>query len=72
MILPGQNEIMYHLHQEENKKGSFLMMEAEKDIEKIHFNAQDLLSLYQESYFLYDRSNLVKQSFVNKISKFIP
>ena len=32
----------------------------------------ELLNFFQESYFLYDRSNLVKQSFVNEINRFLP
>ena len=31
-----------------------------------------MLNIYQESYFLYHRSNLVKESFMNEIIKFIP
>ena len=31
-----------------------------------------MLNLYQESYFLYDRCNLIKQSFVKELNQFLP
>ena len=46
--------------------------QAEKDIEKIYFEAQNMLNLYQESYFLYDRSNIAKKYFVNELNQFLP
>ena len=45
---------------------------AEKDIEKSYVEAQNMLNLYQEFYFLYTRSNIVKQAFVNDLNKFLP
>ena len=31
-----------------------------------------MLNLYQESYFLYNRSNIAKQCFVNELNQFLP
>ena len=28
--------------------------------------------LFQQSYFLYDRSNIIKRTFINEINKFLP
>ena len=47
-------------------------MQAKRDIEKIYFEAQNMLNFYQESYFLYDRSNIARQSFANKLNQFLP
>ena len=45
--------------------------QVKKDIKKIYFEAQNMLNFYQESYFLYDRSNVAKQPFVNELSQFL-
>ena len=31
-----------------------------------------MLNLLQESYFIYDRSSLVKNAFISQINKFLP
>ena len=55
-----------------DKNDDLFLSQAEKDIYKIYLNYVNVLNLYQESYFLYDRSNVVKQSFVNKLNQFLP
>ena len=67
--LPG-NRVKYD-YQEQRLSDDFLVTKAEKDVKKMYFQAHES-NLFQESYFLYDRSNLVKQSFVNKINRFLP
>ena len=46
ILLPKQNDIIYWVYQEKKKPGNFLMTQAEKYIEKIHFNAHQLQNLY--------------------------
>ena len=48
------------------------MTNSELEIKKICFKAHGQLNLFQESHFIYNRSNIVKQSFVNEINKFLP
>lgn len=52
------------------KKVSEIFLTGEEiDIKKKHFNITDELNLFQESYFLYDRSNVIKITFISEISK---
>ena len=52
------------------KKVSEIFLTGEEiDIKKKHFNIIDELNLFQESYFLYDRSNVIKITFISEISK---
>ena len=52
------------------KKVSEIFLTAEEiDIKKKHFNITDELNLFQESYFLYDRSNVIKITLISEISK---
>ena len=71
-LLPKPVEIIYRKREEEIDVPDFLVTKAEKEIKEIYFRVHELVNLYQESYFLYDRSNLVKQSFVNEINEFLP
>ena len=48
------------------------LSQAEKDIEKrLTKDFIKLLNIYQDSYFLYDRNNIAKTSFVNESNKFL-
>ena len=69
-LTPPRNRAKYG-YQEQKRIDDFFITKAEKDI-KNYFKKHDQLYLFDESYFLYDRSNIVKQSFVNKINKFLP
>ena len=69
-LTPPRNRAKYG-YQEQKRINDFFITKAEKDI-KNYFKKHDQLYLFDESYFLYDRSNIVKQSFVNKINKFLP
>ena len=63
---------IYREPEEKNNDPDFLVTKTEKEIKKIYFKTHELVKLYQESYFSYDRSNLVRQSFVNKRKKILP
>lgn len=39
---------------------------------KDHFSIIDQLNLFQESYFLCNRSNVIKRTFINEIDKLLP
>ena len=71
IIEPPGNRVKYN-YQGQKLSDDFLVANAEKDIKKIYFKAHELLNVFQESYFLYDRINLVEQSFVNEINRFLP
>ena len=45
---------------------------VEDAIKKIYFDPAERLNLLQKSYFVYDHSSLVKNSFISKIKKFLP
>ena len=48
------------------------ILDEEKAIKNIYFDATKRLNLLQESYFIYDRSSLVKTSYINELNKFLP
>lgn len=45
---------------------------VEDAIKKIYFDPTERLNLLRKSYFVYDHSSLVKNSFISKIKKFLP
>ena len=45
---------------------------VEDAVKKIYFDPTDRLNLLQKSYFVYNHSSLVKNSFISKIKKFLP
>ena len=47
------------------------VLDEEKDIKKIYFDPTKRLNLLQESYSIYDRSWLVKPSFMSELIKFL-
>ena len=48
------------------------MTDEKLEIKKNCFNAVEQINLFQELYFLYDRSNFMKRTFINEINKFLP
>ena len=46
-------------------------MDEEIEIKKISFNTIEQIDLFQESYFVYNRSNVIKRTFTNEINKFL-
>ena len=48
------------------------ILDKEKAIKKIYFDPTKRLNLLQESNFTYDRSSLVKPSFIRELNKFLP
>ena len=48
------------------------ILDEEKAIKKIYFDSTKRLNLLQESYFIYDRSFLVKPTFISELNKFLP
>ena len=48
------------------------ILDKEKAIKKIYFDPTKRLNLLQESYFIYDRSSLVKPSFISGHNNFLP
>ena len=55
------------------KKSKYLPFNRSRNRDKkTYFNAVELINLFQELYFLYDRGNIIKRTFINKINKFLP
>ena len=48
------------------------MTNEEIEIKKTYFKAVEQINLFQKSNFLYDRSNIMKRTFINEINKFLP
>ena len=71
-ILPENNGQVFRNFIIYDKNDNLFLSQAEKDIDKICVNYVNLLNLYQESYFLYDRSNVAKQSFVKELNQSLP
>ena len=66
-----RNKVGYDIQNISYKK-DLLVLNEEKEIIKLYFDPTKRLNLLQESYFVYDRSSLVKQSFITEIIKFLP
>ena len=45
--------------------------EIEIKKKKFYFNAFEQTNLFQEPYFLYNRSNIIKRTFTNEINKLL-
>ena len=50
----------------------FFLTKEKNDTKKDHFSIIDQLNLFQESYFLCNRSNVIKRTFINEIDKLLP
>ena len=53
------------------KKG-LLVVNEDKKIKKIYFDRTKRFNILQDPYFVYDRSSLVKPTFITEINKFLP
>ena len=54
------------------KVSNSFLKDEEIEIKKTYFNAIEQMKLFQKLYFLYDRSNIIKRTFINEIKKFLP
>ena len=71
VIEPPKNRTGYTV-QWFNYVENALILDEEKAIKKIYFDPTKSLNLLQESYFIYDRSSLVKPYFISELNKFLP
>ena len=71
VIKPPKNRTGYTV-QWFNYVENALILDEEKAIKKIYFDPTKSLNLFQESYFIYDRSSLVKPYFISELNKFLP
>ena len=70
-IVPPRNKVGYNVQNMSYTK-DFLVLNEGKEIKKIYFDPTERLNLLQESCFVYDRSSLVKPTFITEINKFLP
>ena len=54
------------------KVSASFLTDEEIEIKKIHFNTIEEIDFFQGLYFLYNRSNVIKRTFINEINKFLP
>ena len=52
------------------EKASEAFLRGDQNLKK-RFSVIDQINLFQESYFLYDRSNVIKKTFINETNKFL-
>ena len=69
-IVPPGNKVRYNVQNIDFTKDLFLLNE-EKEVKKIYFDLTKRLNLLQEPYFVYNRSSLVKPTFITEINKFL-
>ena len=68
---PPNFRFLYGQLQQEFKK-SRLITNKEKKIKTNYFDVTKTLNILQDPFFIYDRSALVKQSFITELNKFLP
>ena len=66
LIFPEHNNKVTKSWRQRNINDEIFLTQAEKDILKIYKDYTTLLNVHQETYFLYDRTNLLKKSFYQR------
>ena len=54
------------------KVSDSFLTDEEIEIKKIYFNAVEQINIFQEPYFLYDRSKIIKKLLLTKSISFYP
>ena len=54
------------------KVSNSFLKDEEIAIKKTYFNAIEQMRLFQKIYFLCDRSNIIKGTFIKEMKKFLP